>query len=114
MHKWLALLGAITTEVAGSLSMRAAVDQPCMYVLVLPMYCAAFLCLARALHAGLALGVAYGIWSAAGVALTAVFASALFGEQLTPIMAIGITLVVAGVLLVEVGSRPARKQVAQA
>src|SRR5699024_11386791 len=34
----------------------------------------------RALKAGLGLGVAYGIWGAMGVALTALFGAVLFGE----------------------------------
>ena len=46
-------------------------------------------------------GVAYGVWSACGVALVAVLAKALFGEPLTPLMAVGIALIMGGVLTIE-------------
>ena len=50
------------------------------------------------------LGVAYGIWSAGGVAVTAITSRFLFGEPLTHTMVAGIALIMAGVLLVELGS----------
>ena len=49
-------------------------------------------------------GVAYGIWSAGGVAVTAIASRLLFGEPLTRTMVAGIVLIMAGVLLVELGS----------
>ena len=56
---------------------------------------------------GMGLGVAYGIWGATGVVLTAVFATALFGDPLTATMGVGIALVIGGVLCVELGSQAA-------
>ena len=53
---------------------------------------------------GVPLGVAYGIWAAAGVAIIAVVSRLLFDEPLTWVMGLGIVLIVGGVLLVEVGS----------
>lgn len=55
----------------------------------------------------MALGVAYGIWAAAGVALTAVLARVIFSEPLTRVMAFGIVLVAVGVLIVEIGATAA-------
>ncbi|MFE3548224.1 SMR family transporter [Streptomyces kronopolitis] len=60
--------------------------------------------LAMSLHVGLALGVAYGIWAASGVALTAVASRILFNETLTKVMSLGIALIVAGVLTIELGA----------
>jgi hypothetical protein len=57
-----------------------------------------------ALNEGLGLGVAYGIWAAAGVALTAVASKILFKEPLIPVMMGGIALIIGGVLLVELGA----------
>ena len=48
--------------------------------------------------------IAYGIWSAGGVAVTAIASRFLFGEPLTRIMVAGIALIMAGVLFVELGS----------
>ncbi|MFD0427769.1 DMT family transporter [Streptomyces zhihengii] len=56
---------------------------------------------------GPALGVAYGIWGASGVALTAVLATFIFGDPLTALMGVGIALVIAGVLCVELGTQAA-------
>ena len=50
------------------------------------------------------LGVAYGIWAAAGVALTAIGSRVFFKEPLTRVMVLGIALIMAGVLLVELGT----------
>ncbi|MFI0356411.1 DMT family transporter [Actinomadura sp. 9N407] len=111
MKKWLPLLVAILLEVTGTLSLRAALDHPAWYVLVAAGYIGSFTSLGLALRAGLPLGVAYGIWGAVGVALTAVLATVFFGDALTLVMGIGIVLVIAGVLCVELGhkARPAQE-----
>jgi small multidrug resistance pump len=67
-------------------------------------YLAAFVGLAVVLSRGMGVGVAYGIWGASGVALTAVLSALIFGEALTVVMLCGIALIIAGVLLVENGS----------
>ncbi|HTF11129.1 MAG TPA: SMR family transporter, partial [Asanoa sp.] len=53
------------------------------------------------LSMGMPVGIAYGIWTACGVALVAVVARFLFHEPLTWVMAVGIALIVAGVLTIE-------------
>lgn len=98
------LAGAIVAEVGGTLSLRmAATGRRIFYVSVAVGYLTAFTLLSLALAAGLALGVAYGIWAAAGVALTAVASRLLFHEPLTLAMSAGIGLIIGGVLLIEVG-----------
>jgi small multidrug resistance pump len=104
---WLWLAGAIVVEVTASLALQAAVEAPGWYALVVAGYLSAFVCLSRVLRGGMAIGVAYGIWGASGVALTAVMAAVLFGQALTGVMVVGLVLVVAGVLLVELGSQRA-------
>ncbi len=101
---WLFLVAAILSETVGSLSLRAAVDAHAMYVLVAVGFLSAFTFLALVLRSGISVGVAYGIWGACGVALTAVMAMILFGEPLTGIMIIGIAAIFAGVLCIELGS----------
>lgn len=72
MRPWVLLLGAIACEVAGSLSLKAALERPGFYALVAVGYVASFLLLAAVLRAGMGPGVAHGIWGALGVAATAV------------------------------------------
>ncbi|WP_372698711.1 multidrug efflux SMR transporter [Arthrobacter sp. JSM 101049] len=102
---WLLLLAAIVSEVGATLSLRMATHgSKRWYVPVAAGYLLAFTCLALTLDAGMGLGVAYGIWAALGVALTAVASRVLFGEALNWIMAVGIALIMGGVLLVETGA----------
>ena len=113
MTKWLLLAGAILSEVTGSLSLKGALDRPGLYVLVAAGYIASFILLALVLRQGMALGVAYGIWGALGVATTAVMSSLIFDETLTALMGVGIVLIIAGVLTVELGSQKAQQTAAQ-
>ena len=100
------LVAAIASETTGTLSLKLASDGKGLrwYCLVMVGYLAAFAMLTLALTEGLPLGVAYGIWSAGGVAVTAMASRLLFGEPLTRTMVAGIVLIMAGVLLVELGS----------
>jgi len=104
MTPWLLLAGAIVCEVTATLSLKRAIDHPAMYVVVATGYIAAFVLLTLTLKEGMGIGVAYGIWAACGVALTAVASKVLFSEQLTNVMMVGIALIIAGVLLVELGA----------
>ena len=99
-------MAAIASEVTGTLSLKLASDGRGLwwYGVVITGYLAAFAMLTATLKAGLPLGVAYGIWSAGGVAVTAIASRLLFGEPLTRTMVAGIALIMAGVLLVEIGS----------
>jgi small multidrug resistance pump len=89
------------------LSLRAFQDQRLWLILVVAGYVASFFLLTRVLRAGVPVGVAYGIWGASGTAITAVSASVIFGDPFTVPIMVGIGLIIAGVLLVEFGSRPA-------
>lgn len=107
---WALLGGAIGSEVIGSLSLRAALEQSWWYAVVVIAYLVAFTLLRETMRQGMALGVAYGIWGAMGVALTAVGSAAIFGEALNATMILGMALVIAGVLCVELGSQSAESR----
>lgn len=107
MRAWVLLAVAIVLEVTGSLSLKAAIDMPVFSGLVAVAYLGAFLALFDALRRGMPLGVGYGIWGACGVALTAVTSMVIFAEPITPMMGLGIAVVMAGVLLVELGAHTA-------
>ena len=100
---WLTLAGAIMVEVFATMSLRASDgfrNKKWIAPIVLG-YLAAFTLMYITLGLGMPVGVAYGVWSAAGVALVAVIARLLFHEPLTPVMIGGIGLIVAGVLTIE-------------
>ncbi|ANJ27774.1 DMT family transporter [Agromyces aureus] len=107
---WAVLALTIALEVTATLSLDAAQRHPWLYAVVVVGYAGSFVLLSQVLRMGMPLGVAYGIWGATGVALTAVLAWALFGDPLTPTMLAGIGLVAAGVLLVELGSQQAARR----
>ena len=103
--QWVFLSTAILTEVAGTCALRvAATGRSRWYAAVAAGYLVAFLMLTLTLEAGLGLGVAYGIWAAAGVALTALASRVFFAEPLNRTMASGIALIACGVLLIELGA----------
>ncbi len=100
---WLFLILAIVLEVGAALSLRLATDgRKLFYIAVVVGYLGAFFFLTQVLALGLGIGVAYGIWAASGVALTAV--ASKFNEPFTWVMALGIALIIGGVLLVELGA----------
>lgn len=103
---WLLLAGSILSEVTATLSLRASVEGRRAWLgVVVVGYLVAFTLLSLTLQHGIGIGVAYGIWTAVGVALTAVASRVIFGEPLTRTMVAGIVLIAAGVLLVEVGAQ---------
>lgn len=101
---WLLLGGAIISEVAATLALKRALVHPILYSAVVLGYVAAFVLLTLTLKRGLGVGIAYGIWAACGVALTAVGGKVFFDEPLTGLMAAGLALIIGGVLLVELGT----------
>jgi small multidrug resistance pump len=100
---WLALAGAIVIEVVATLSLRASdgLRKKAWIVPVVLGYLASFYLLWTSLSLGMPVGVAYGVWTACGVALVALIARFLFSEPLTWLMGAGIALIVAGVLTIE-------------
>jgi small multidrug resistance pump len=109
VSRWALLAAAIVTEVAGTVALRGALDRPALYVVTMVGWVASFFLLIKVLQAGMPLAVAYGVWSALGVAATAVLATLLFDETFTGVMVLGLGLIVGGVVLVEAGSHPEKR-----
>jgi len=100
---WLA--SAIAVELVGTLSLRAS-DGMRKRLWLLPMviaYLLSFFFLSMSLNAGMHVGVAYGIWVAAGIAMVAFLARVIWKDPLTKKMLAGIGFIVAGVVLIEMG-----------
>lgn len=113
MKKWFLLACAVFTEVAGSVALRAAIEHPAWYLVTGIGFVAALFFLSAVLREGMALGVAYGIWGASGVALTGTLATTVFNEPLTGTAVAGVVLIIAGVLTIELGSQRAADQAAR-
>src|SRR5699024_9489846 len=105
---------AIVTEVIGSVSLRGALDYPWLYAVVAVAFVTAFWLLSFVLKAGIGIGVAYGIWGASGVALTAIASMLIFNEPVTTTMWAGIGLIIAGVVCIEVGAGSAKRRASAA
>ena len=103
---WLALAGAIGVEVFATLGLRAS-DGFRKRAWIAPVavgYLASFYLLWLTLALGMPVGIAYGVWTACGVTLVALIARYAFGDPLTPRMVLGMVLIVAGVLTIELTS----------
>lgn len=102
---WVMLAGAIVLEVVATLSLKASAGftRKIWLIPIVVGYLGAYGMLIAVLAAGVPVGVAYGIWAAVGVALTAVLGRVLFKDPLTLTMLVGIALITGGVLLIELG-----------
>jgi small multidrug resistance pump len=100
---WPALAGAILVEVFATLALRASdgFRRKAWIAPVLAGYLTSFYLLWVSLSLGMPVGIAYGVWTACGVALVAVIARYLFSEPLTWMMVLGIGFIMAGVLTIE-------------
>jgi len=100
---WLTLAVGIALEVLSTLGLRAS-DGFRKRAWIAPVvigYVASFAFISWTLSLGMPVGIAYGVWSASGVAVVALLGKVLFGEPLTPVMMGGIALIIAGVLTIE-------------
>ncbi|GAB2572036.1 cation transporter [Paractinoplanes abujensis] len=104
--KWLFLALAITLEISATMALRVSEGLRIKKwaAPILAGYILSFTMLSFSLQNGMPIGIAYGIWSAIGIAGTAIIARAAFNDPLTKTMGGGIVLVITGVLLVELGS----------
>jgi small multidrug resistance pump len=103
---YLYLALAITVEISATMALRVS-DGLRVKKWIAPIvagYIISFTLLSLALQEGMPIGVAYGIWSAIGIAGTAIIAKLAFHDPLTRTMTAGIILVILGILLVELGS----------
>lgn len=102
---WFWLAGAIVSEVAATLSLRASAGftRVVPTVILVIGYGFAFFALSQALKLGMNVGVAYAVWSAIGVALIAIIGALFLHESLSPVQIGGLVLIIAGVVALEVG-----------
>ncbi len=106
MRPWLYLAAAIGREVVATSALRATegFTRAWPTVVVGVGYSIAFYCLSLTLRA-IPVGVAYAVWSGAGVALIALLGWILSGQRLDAAGAAGMALIVAGVVVLNLFSR---------
>ncbi|MEM7487903.1 MAG: multidrug efflux SMR transporter [Pseudomonadota bacterium] len=97
---WLYLAVAIAGEVAGTLCLKASdgFTRPLPTAGAVLGYAVAFWFLAQVLRT-IPVGVAYAVWSGAGVAAVTVLGLLIFGQRLDAAALVGIGLIVAGVIV---------------
>ncbi|MDG4820548.1 multidrug efflux SMR transporter [Asanoa sp. WMMD1127] len=102
---WFWLAGAIVSEIAATLSLRASAGFTRLVptVILVIGYGFAFYALSQALKLGMNVGVAYAVWSAIGVAAIAVIGALFLHESLSPLQIGGLVLIIAGVVALELG-----------
>jgi small multidrug resistance pump len=103
MTGWLWLAGAIATEIVATaaLTYSQGLTRGPVVVVTAVLYVASYVCLARALYAGVEVSVGYAVWSGVGTAALAVIGAALFGERLTLSRIAAIALIIVGVVLLQ-------------
>ncbi len=106
MNPWICLSVAIVSEVIATSALKASEGFTRLWptVLVAVGYATAFYFLSLTLKT-VPVGVAYAIWSGAGVALITLIAWAFLGQDLDIPAIVGILLIVAGVIVLNVFSK---------
>jgi multidrug transporter EmrE-like cation transporter len=91
---------AIISEVIATASLRASdgFSKPLYSVIVVVGYIVAFYCVSLTLKS-IPLGTTYAIWAGLGTAITAVIGVLLFQESVSLTRILGIALIVAGVVV---------------
>ncbi|MFE8100847.1 multidrug efflux SMR transporter [Brenneria goodwinii] len=104
---YLLLAAAIASEIVGALSTRFShgFTKPWPTALAIVGVVGAYYLLSLVLNRGLAIGVAYAIWAALGVASVAIIGAVFLGDRLTWIQSVGIVLVIGGVVALELGGK---------
>ncbi|KAF7597765.1 MAG: QacE family quaternary ammonium compound efflux SMR transporter [Candidatus Dactylopiibacterium carminicum] len=105
---WWALAVAIVCEVIATSALKASAgfSRPLPSVLVVLGYGAAFYLLTIVLRS-IPVGVAYAIWSGAGIVLVSLVGWLLYRQSLDTPAILGIGLILAGVLVLNLFSRSA-------
>lgn len=106
MNAWLTLAAAIVAEVIGTSALKASdgFTRAWPSAVVVIGYAAAFWLLSLTLR-HMPVGIAYAVWSGVGTVLITLVGVALFRQKLDIAGVIGISLIVAGVLVLNLVSQ---------
>jgi len=103
-YLWLSI--AIVSEVIGTSALKASEEFTRLVpsLITTAAFLCAFYCLSLTLRT-IPVGIAYAIWSGIGIVLISVIALVLFGQKLDAPALIGMALIIAGVLVINLFSK---------
>ncbi len=106
MVKFLFVAGAIIAEVIGTTALKASDGFSKLWpsLVAVVCYAAAFYLLSLAMRY-VQMGVIYAIWSGVGIVLISLVGMILFGQKPDVPAVIGLSLIVAGVLVINLFSK---------
>jgi len=106
MNAYVSLAIAITGEIIATSALKASngFSRPLPSMIVVVGYCAAFYFLSVALRS-IPVGTAYAIWAGAGIAIISLIGWLFFKQSLDLAAIIGIGLIVAGVVILNLFSK---------
>jgi small multidrug resistance pump len=106
MNAWLLLGTAIVAEVVGTSALKASEGFTRLVpsVVVVLGYAVAFYCLSLVLKT-LPVGIAYAVWSGLGIVLITLVAFFMYGQKIDLAGLLGMGLIVAGVVVLNVFSK---------
>ncbi|WP_319823768.1 SMR family transporter [Thalassovita sp.] len=108
MQTYLILFLAIAAETIGTTALQASqqFSRPWPSVLVVLSYALSFWLLSLTLKS-MPVGIVYAIWSGFGIVLIALIGLAVFGQRLDLPAILGISLILAGILVINLFSSTA-------
>lgn len=106
MKGWLFLGAAIVAEVAATSGLKASEGFTKLWpsLLVIIGYTLAFYFLSQTLRV-IPVGIAYAVWAGLGIVLIALAGWLVFGQKLDWPSLLGITLIITGVLVINIFSK---------
>jgi multidrug transporter EmrE-like cation transporter len=108
MSPWLILAIAIVAEVIGTTALKASDGFTRLWpsAIVVLGYGVSFYCLSLVLRS-IPVGITYAVWSGLGIVLISLVAFAVYGQRIDLAGLIGMGLIIAGVLVLNLFSRSA-------
>jgi len=106
-NPWLLLLLAVSAEIVGTscLKLTQGFSRPLPTLVVLAAYAIAFLLLSRVVET-IPLGITYALWSGIGIVAIVLVGLLAYKQVPTPGQLIGMGLIAAGVVLVNLQGHP--------
>ena len=107
LNPWLLLLLAVSAEIVGTscLKLTQGFSRPLPTLVVLGAYAIAFLLLSRVVET-IPLGITYALWSGIGIVAIVLVGLLAYKQVPTPGQLIGMGLIAAGVVIVNLQGHP--------